>query len=111
MQTAFCHVGGCPDGADFIPVRRLHACPPVVGDGATVIGFQNRPDLERTLGATSFMIDTTTGAIVESDIFFNTAFPWSVSATGGDRFVRSAVDCAARDRPSARVGALRHGGD
>src|SRR3954470_2557433 len=52
------------------------------GDGLTVIGFQNRPDLERTLGATSFLIDTTSGAIVESDIFFNTAFPWSVAAQG-----------------------------
>jgi hypothetical protein len=55
---------------------------PSTGDGATVIGFQNRPELERTLGATSFLIDTTTGAIVESDIFFNTAFSWSVSAQG-----------------------------
>src|SRR3954469_1362160 len=55
---------------------------PSSGDGATVIGFQNRPDLERTLGATSFLIDTTSGAIVESDIFFNTAFPWSVAAQG-----------------------------
>ena len=55
---------------------------PTSGDGVTVIGFQNRPDLDRTLGATSFMIDTTTGAVVESDIFFNTAFPWSVSAQG-----------------------------
>src|SRR4029078_2735572 len=55
---------------------------PVRGDGVTVLGFQNRPDLERTLGATSFIVDTTTGAIVESDIFFNTAFPWSVSAQG-----------------------------
>jgi matrixin len=55
---------------------------PSSGDGATVIGFQNRPELDRTLGATSFMIDTTTGAILESDIFFNTAFPWSVAAQG-----------------------------
>ena len=55
---------------------------PTSRDGATVIGFQNRPDLDRTLGATSFMFDTTTGAIVESDIFFNTAFPWSVSPQG-----------------------------
>ena len=53
---------------------------PVRGDGATVLGFQSRPDLERTLGATSFIIDSTTGAVIESDIFFNTAFPWSVSA-------------------------------
>jgi Matrixin len=59
---------------------------PTSGDGATTIGFQNRPDLDRTLGATSFMIDTVSGAIVESDIFFNTAFPWSVSAQGETGF-------------------------
>ena len=55
---------------------------PTSGDGATVIGFQNRPDLDRTLGATSFMIDIVTGAIVESDIFFNSSFSWSASAQG-----------------------------
>lgn len=55
---------------------------PVQGDGATVIGFQNRPDLERTLGATSFLIDTTNGEVVESDIFLNSNFPWSVAAEG-----------------------------
>jgi hypothetical protein len=52
------------------------------GDGATVIGFQNRPELDRTLGATSFIVDTTTGDIVESDIFFNSAFAWSVAPQG-----------------------------
>ena len=52
------------------------------GDGATVIGFQNRPELDRTLGATSFMVDTVTGAILESDIFFNSTFAWSVAAQG-----------------------------
>lgn len=55
---------------------------PSAGDGATVIGFQNRPELDRTLGATSFMVDSTTGAILESDIYFNSAFPWSVSSQG-----------------------------
>jgi hypothetical protein len=34
------------------------------------------------LGATSFMIDETNGAIVEADIFFNSGFDWSVSASG-----------------------------
>jgi hypothetical protein len=55
---------------------------PASGDGMTVLGFVNRPDLERVLGATNFQIDVTTGEIVESDIFFNTSFPWSVEATG-----------------------------
>lgn len=56
---------------------------PSLGDGATVIGFQSRPDLDRTLGATSFMVDTVSGEVVEADIFFNSTFSWSVAA-GGD---------------------------
>jgi len=53
------------------------------GDGLTVIGFQNHPELDRTLGVTSFMMDTTTGSILAADIFLNSAFQWSVAA-GGD---------------------------
>lgn len=56
---------------------------PASGDGMTVLGFAHRPDLERVLGATTFIVDVTTGAIQEADIFFNTAFPWSV-APGGE---------------------------
>jgi hypothetical protein len=55
---------------------------PTSGDGAAVLGFVNRPDLDRVLGATNFIIDVTTGEIVESDIFFNTRFAWSVAAQG-----------------------------
>ena len=55
---------------------------PLQGDGATVIGFQNRPELDRTLGATSFMLDTINGRIVEADIFLNATFPWSVASAG-----------------------------
>ena len=51
-------------------------------DGRTTIGFLERADLEQVLGATSFMIDTTSGAIVEADIFFNSRFNWSVSPSG-----------------------------
>jgi hypothetical protein len=58
------------------------AATPRGGDGMTVIGFQSRPELDRTLGATSFIVDTTTGDIVESDIFFNAAFSWSVAPQG-----------------------------
>ncbi len=55
---------------------------PGLGDSMTVLGFVNRPDLDRVLGATNFIIDVTTGEIVESDIFFNTRFPWSVAPAG-----------------------------
>jgi hypothetical protein len=56
---------------------------PLEDDDISVLGFENMPDLERVLGATDFVIDTVTGEIIESDIFFNSAFSWSV-APGGD---------------------------
>lgn len=55
---------------------------PVSNDGRTTLGFVNRPDLDRVLGATSFTLDTVTGDVVESDIFFNSFFEWSVAANG-----------------------------
>ena len=55
---------------------------PRLGDGANTLGFVSRPDLEKVLGATNFLIDITTGEIVESDIFFNTRFTWSVASAG-----------------------------
>ena len=55
---------------------------PVRGDGLTTLGFVSRPDMDRVLGATTFLLDNVTGEIVESDIFFNSFFDWSVAATG-----------------------------
>lgn len=51
-------------------------------DGRTTLGFIDRPDLDRVLGATSFVIDVTTGEIAEADIFFNGRFAFSVSPNG-----------------------------
>jgi Matrixin/Carboxypeptidase regulatory-like domain len=51
-------------------------------DGSSVLGFRSRPDLDRVLASTSFLVDSSTGALIESDIFFNSAFPWSVAAAG-----------------------------
>ena len=55
---------------------------PLSGDNANVIGFTTRADLDRVLGSTSFTVDTVTGEIIESDIFFNSLFPWSATAAG-----------------------------
>jgi hypothetical protein len=55
---------------------------PLSGDGMTVIGFQDRPDLDRVVGSTSFTVDAVTGELIEADIFLNTLFPWSVSEDG-----------------------------
>ncbi len=51
-------------------------------DGRTTFGFLDRPDLERVLGATSLLLDATTGEVVEADVFFNTRFDWSVAPAG-----------------------------
>jgi hypothetical protein len=51
-------------------------------DSQNTLGFESRPDLDRVLGSTSFLFDDATGEMVEADIFFNTAFPWSVATAG-----------------------------
>lgn len=60
----------------------MTSAPPGLVDGRTTLGFLDRPDLDRVLGATSFLIDTSNGAILEADVFFNARFAWSVSAQG-----------------------------
>ncbi len=55
---------------------------PATKDGQTVIGFRSRPDLDRTLGSTSFEFDTVTGQFIGADIFINSFFDWSVAANG-----------------------------
>lgn len=51
-------------------------------DGRTTLGFRDEPSLDRVLASTSYLIDEVTGDLVETDIFFNSAFPWSVAAAG-----------------------------
>ncbi len=51
-------------------------------DSLSTLGFRNRPDLDRVLASTSFVIDMGSGALIESDIFFNSAFAWSVAPAG-----------------------------
>ena len=55
---------------------------PLEADGRSTLGFLDRPDQERVLGATTFLLDATTGALIESDVYFNTRFRWSTAAAG-----------------------------
>jgi hypothetical protein len=55
---------------------------PALNDGITTIGFVDRADQDRVLGATNFLIDTLDGTIVESDIYLNSTFDWSVAGAG-----------------------------
>ena len=56
---------------------------PVLRDGINTFGFVDRADQDRVLGATNFLVDTVTGELIESDIYLNSTFQWSV-ATGGE---------------------------
>ena len=79
---AFASWGGVPNmrlSSEFVGFT---AASPLSGDNANVIGFTTRPDLDRVLGSTSFTVDTVTGEIIESDIFFNSLFVWSAAAAG-----------------------------
>jgi hypothetical protein len=64
---------------EFAGVTSAH---PFEDDDLSVFGFEDEPDLDRVLGATTFIVDVSTGAIIESDVFFNSIFPWSVAAAG-----------------------------
>jgi Matrixin len=55
---------------------------PFEDDTLSVFGFADEPDLERVLGATTWIVDELTGEVVEADVFFNTAFTWSTAAAG-----------------------------
>jgi hypothetical protein len=55
---------------------------PFEDDDLSVFGFDSEPEMDRVLGATSFIVDALTGAIVESDVFFNSIFSWSVDPAG-----------------------------
>jgi hypothetical protein len=55
---------------------------PFEDEGLSVFGFEAEPDMDRVLGATTFVVDIVTEEIVESDVFFNSVFPWSTAAAG-----------------------------
>jgi hypothetical protein len=60
----------------------LTAARPGQADGLSTLGFLSRPQLQRVLAATSFVVDNDTGELLESDIFFNSTFDWSASDAG-----------------------------
>jgi hypothetical protein len=86
FQTAISASFGVWDAVESVELSTEFAgftqANPTSGDGMTVIGYQSRPELDRVLAATNFIVDTQTAEIVESDIFFNSAFVWSTDAAG-----------------------------
>jgi len=82
VTRAFANWEAVPTAAVSYQFAGVTSAEPGSDDGNSVLGFRSRPDLDRVLASTSFLIDSATGALVESDIFFNSAFPWSVAAAG-----------------------------
>ena len=82
MARAFATWEAVPTSSVAFQFAGFTGAEPFDDDNVSVLGFQDQPGMERVLGATGFLLDTVTGEIVESDIFFNTAFPWSTTAQG-----------------------------
>src|SRR5438874_1077174 len=91
FQQTIAHAFSTWDSVEGVALSSQFAgftsAPPLDDDSVSVIGFANRPNLDRVLGQTSFTFDVVTGELVESDIFFNASFQWSVAQAGEtDRF-------------------------
>ena len=82
VARAFASWEAVPTSAITYQFAGFTSAVPGRDDGLSTLGFQNRPDLDRVLAATNYVIDSATGSLVESDIFFNSSFPWSVAANG-----------------------------
>ena len=89
VQAAAAHAFGTwqavPTASITYQFAWVTSATPGAQDGLSTIGFANRPELDRVLAATSFLVDLSTGAIVESDIFINAIHPWSVAPAGEAR--------------------------
>ena len=83
VQQGFTAWAGVPTVSFVAQFGGFTNAEPFVDDGTSVIGFRSRPELDRTLGATTFQVDDVTGELIEADIFLNSAFDWSV-ASGGE---------------------------
>jgi hypothetical protein len=82
ITRAFTTWQSVPSAAVRTAFAGVTVAPPGFQDTRNTLGFLDRPDLDRVLGATSFLLDAGTGEIVEADIFFNTRFTWSTAAAG-----------------------------
>ena len=82
LQRAFQTWQDVPTASIEFSFAGITPVEPFEDDNLSVIGFQDHPEMDRVLGATTFLFDETTGVLVEADIFFNSAFEWSTAAGG-----------------------------
>jgi len=82
VARAFARWEAVPTSSIAYTYGGLTVARPGEDDGSSTLGFESHPELDRVLASTSFIVDRATGALVESDIFFNSTFTWSISANG-----------------------------
>jgi hypothetical protein len=82
LERAFKTWEDVPTAATQFVFGGMTTVEPFEDDNLSVLGFQDHPEMERVLGATTFVYDDETGELVEADIFFNSMFEWSTSASG-----------------------------
>jgi hypothetical protein len=82
LSTAFVTWTTVPTASIDYQFGGFTASLPGEDDGRSTLGFRNEPSLEHVLAQTTFVVDGVTGELLESDIMFNSAFPWSVAASG-----------------------------
>ena len=82
VARAFARWEAVPTASIAYSYGGLTVAHPGEDDGTSTLGFENHPELDRVLASTSFVIDEANGTLLESDIFFNASFDWSVAAAG-----------------------------
>jgi hypothetical protein len=82
IARAFARWEAVPTATVAYQFGGVTASQPGDDDGTSALGFVSHPEMDRVLASTSLLVDDTTGALIESDIFFNAVFPWSVAAAG-----------------------------
>jgi hypothetical protein len=82
VDRAFSTWADVPTSSIAYEPRGIVLALPGQDDGRSTLGFLARPDLDRVLASTSFLVDGTSGELIEADIFFNSVFPWSVRPGG-----------------------------
>jgi hypothetical protein len=82
VDRAFANWTGLPSTTAAYRFVGFTDAEPATGDNLSTIGFRYRPELDRTLAATTFDLDEVTGRVLASDIFFNTAADWSAAPAG-----------------------------
>jgi hypothetical protein len=85
VSRAFATWEAVPTASITYAFAGFTASRPDEDDGRSTLGFLNEPALTLVLAQTSYLVDDVTGELLESDIFFNSSFPWSVAAGGASQ--------------------------